>query len=128
MEVGQRSDGRMVDGHVAVTGEVSKGIVKPVGGVPSKVEAAEHAGLTTVLIPSENQLERFEHTTIQVVPIARLEEALERMLLPLQAALPEKEPTLPQPVGTSILQRKGGSRSCLRSHSDRQQSHITGAL
>ena len=107
--------GRPVDGHVAVTGEVSVlGIVKPVGGVPSKVEAAEHAGLTTVLIPSENQLERFEHTTIQVVPIARLEEALERMLLPLQAALPEKEPTLPQPVGTSILaaEKAGAAPAC----------------
>ena len=90
------------------------GIVKPVGGVPSKVEAAEHAGLTTVLIPSENQLERFEHTTIQVVPIARLELALERLLLPLQAALPEKEPTLPQPVSASILaaEKAGAAPAC----------------
>ena len=96
--------GRPVDGHVAVTGEVSVlGNIKPVGGVPSKVEAAEHAGLTTVLIPSENQLERFEHTTIQVFPISRLEEALERMLLPVQAAQPKKERPLPQPMVAPIL-------------------------
>ena len=75
--------GRPVDGRLAVTGEVSvRGLVKPVGGVPGKVEAAEHAGLTTVLIPYENRMERFEHTTIEVVPIRTLEEALERMLLP----------------------------------------------
>lgn len=74
--------GRPIDGHVAVTGEVSvRGFVKPVGGVPGKVEAAERAGLTTVLIPIDNRLERFEHTTIEVVPIATLEEAIDRMLL-----------------------------------------------
>ena len=76
--------GRPVDGSVAVTGEVSVlGLVKPVGGVPGKVEAAERAGLTTVLIPVDNQLERFEHTTIEVRPIRTLKEALERMLLPV---------------------------------------------
>lgn len=75
--------GRPVDGRVAVTGEVSVlGLVKPVGGVPGKVEAAERAGLSTVLIPADNQLERFEHTTIEVHPIRTLKEALERMLLP----------------------------------------------
>lgn len=90
--------GRPVDGHVAVTGEVSVlGAVKAVGGVPSKVEAAERAGLTTVLIPSENRLERFEHTTIRVQPISTLEEALERMLLPVQSALTEQ----PSPVAAA---------------------------
>jgi len=75
--------GRAVDGTMAVTGEVSvRGLVKPVGGVPGKVEAAEHAGLKKVLIPAENRLERFEHTTIDVVPITTLQEALEAMLLP----------------------------------------------
>ena len=74
--------GQPVDGRVAVTGEVSvRGLVKPVGGVPSKVEAAERAGLTTVLIPYENKLERFEHTAIEVVPVKTLREALDRMLL-----------------------------------------------
>lgn len=89
--------GRPVDGRMAVTGEVSvRGLVKPVGGVPGKVEAAEHAGLTTVLIPNENRLERFEHTTIEVVPISTLSEALERMLLPAGASVSEA----PVPVQT----------------------------
>lgn len=89
--------GRPVNGHMAVTGEVSVlGMVKPVGGVPGKVEAAERAGLTTVLIPADNQLERFEHTTIRVKPITTLKQALEAMLLP--ASETQKAQTSSQPV------------------------------
>jgi Lon-like ATP-dependent protease len=96
--------GRPVDGRVAVTGEVSVlGLVKPVGGVPGKVEAAERAGLSTVLIPTDNQLERFEHTTIEVSPIRTLKEALERMLLP--AADVSKEETRILPHGAEPLQQ-----------------------
>ena len=89
--------GRPVDGRIAVTGEVSvRGLVKPVGGVPGKVEAAEQAGLTTVLIPMENRMERFEHTTIEVVPVSTLQEALDRMLLPAQS------PIQPQSIPAAV--------------------------
>ncbi len=74
--------GRPVNGSVAVTGEVSvRGLVKPVGGVPAKVEAAERAGLKKVLIPVDNQLERLEQTWIEVTAISTLQEALDLMLL-----------------------------------------------
>ena len=96
--------GRPVDGHVAVTGEVSvRGLVKPVGGVPGKVEAAERAGLTTVLIPADNRLERFEHTTIEVVPINTLEEAIDRMLLPVSAIAREDAPAAPGITPVPVL-------------------------
>ena len=96
--------GKPVDGTIAVTGEVSvRGLVKPVGGVPGKVEAAEHAGLTKVLIPVENRLERFEHTTIEVVPITTLEEALDTMLLPAESIRQEAQLTMPVPVPASVL-------------------------
>ena len=96
--------GKPVDGTIAVTGEVSvRGLVKPVGGVPGKVEAAEHAGLTKVLIPMENRLERFEHTTIEVVPITTLEEALDTMLLPAESIRQEAQLTMPVPVPASVL-------------------------
>lgn len=102
--------GHPVDGHVAVTGEVSVlGAVKPVGGVPGKVEAAERAGLTTVLIPEDNRLERFEHTTIEVKPIRTLKEALDRMLLPVLSlenpqsnAAPERTPSTAAPMPVLI--------------------------
>lgn len=94
--------GRPVDGNVAVTGEVSVlGEVRPVGGVPAKVEAAEQAGLTEVLIPAENRLERFEHTTIRVTPVCHLKDALERMLLPADFAEAEETNEKPEePSGT----------------------------
>jgi len=96
--------GKPVDGTIAVTGEVSvRGLVKPVGGVPGKVEAAEHAGLTKVLIPVENRLERFEHTTIEVVPITTLEEALDTMLLPVESIRQEAQLTMPVPVPANVL-------------------------
>ncbi len=96
--------GRPVNGNIAVTGEVSvRGLVKPVGGVPGKVEAAEHAGLSKVLIPIENQLERFEHTTIDVVPIATLEEALAAMLLPVEAAQQQTEMPAASSMPAAVL-------------------------
>lgn len=96
--------GKPVDGTIAVTGEVSvRGLVKPVGGVPGKVEAAEHAGLTKVLIPMENRLERFEHTTIEVVPITTLEEALDTMLLPAESIHQEAQIAMPAPVPAAVL-------------------------
>ena len=96
--------GRPVDGHVAVTGEVSvRGLVKPVGGVPGKVEAAERAGLSTVLIPQDNRMERFERTTIEVCPIATLEEALTRMLLPASAQAPADSAAVPAQAPVPVL-------------------------
>ena len=78
--------GRPVDGTMAVTGEISvRGRVKPVGGVPSKVDAAQRAGLNRVLVPRENDLEQFGDCAIEVTPIDTLEEAIELMLLPLGA-------------------------------------------
>ena len=75
--------GRPVDGSLAVTGEVSvRGRVMPVGGVPQKVEAARRAGLTRVLVPRENRLERFDALDMEIIALDTLEEALEMMLLP----------------------------------------------
>lgn len=93
--------GRPVDGSTAVTGEVSvRGLVKPVGGVPGKVEAAAHAGLKKVLIPNENRLERFANAAIEVVPITTLKEALDMMLMPETAnvILPEIASAVPAPL------------------------------
>lgn len=75
--------GRPLDGATAVTGEIGVlGAVKPVGGVPAKVEAARRAGLARVLVPRENDLERFREAGIQVIPVDHLSQAAELMLLP----------------------------------------------
>ncbi|MDR2505526.1 MAG: ATP-dependent protease LonB [Oscillospiraceae bacterium] len=73
--------GVAADGTTAMTGEVSvRGEIKPVGGVPAKIEAAERAGLSRVLIPRANWQERFRDMGIDVVPVDRLETALNMML------------------------------------------------
>ena len=67
-----------VRGDLAMTGEVSvQGRVLPVGGVSEKIGAAIRAGLCTVLIPQENDCLRYRALPIQVVPISRLEDALQ---------------------------------------------------
>ncbi|MFO7245447.1 MAG: ATP-dependent protease LonB [Thermaerobacter sp.] len=63
---------------VAMTGEVSvQGWVKPVGGIPAKIDAARHAGADTVVIPSENHQEIGDRQHPRVVPVTRLAEALD---------------------------------------------------
>lgn len=74
--------GRPCDNRVAMTGEVSiRGLVKPVGGVPAKVEAARLAGCRRVLIPRENFQAQFEHLDgLSVEVVDTLEEVLDTAL------------------------------------------------
>ncbi|MCY0880491.1 MAG: ATP-dependent protease LonB, partial [Firmicutes bacterium] len=67
---------------VAVTGELSiHGQVKPVGGVRSKVAAAQQAGCRKVLVPKENFAEAASlQQHIAVIPVDTLEQALQHVL------------------------------------------------
>ncbi len=97
--------GRPVDGSCAVTGEISvHGLVKPVGGVAAKVDAARKAGLTRVLVPRENYLERFDGMDIDVTPIDSLQQALDALLLPV--ALREEQAESPA-LGVTALVAAG---------------------
>jgi Lon-like ATP-dependent protease len=90
--------GRAVDGETALTGEVSvRGEVRPVGGVPSKVEAAKRAGLKRVLVPRENFMQRFHGEGVEVVPLDTLEEALQLMFVE------QEHRTLPQGAAAAEL-------------------------
>ncbi len=47
---------RLVDGHIAMTGEITlKGKVLPIGGLKEKLLAAKNAGMQKVLVPAENR-------------------------------------------------------------------------
>ena len=72
--------GRAVDNWLAMTGEISvHGIVKPVGGVISKVEAARRAGIKRVIIPKDNWLSLFDtYTEIEIIAVKDLNEVFER--------------------------------------------------
>jgi len=72
-----------VNNYVAMTGEISvHGIVKPVGGVSSKIEAARNAGIKRVLIPQDNWLNTFSSLAdIEVAPVRNLNDVLQFALI-----------------------------------------------
>jgi len=71
-----------INNVIAMTGEVSiRGLIKPVGGVPAKVNAALKAGAKKVLIPKENYQNIFTKITgIEIIPITTLEEAIDNSM------------------------------------------------
>ncbi|MFP4250664.1 MAG: endopeptidase La [Armatimonadota bacterium] len=81
---------RPVREDVAMTGEISlHGSVLPIGGVREKVLAAHRAGMTTVLLPEENERdmangERFPSEVfedLEIVYVTKMDEVLERALV-----------------------------------------------
>ncbi len=72
-----------VSNTVAMTGEISiRGLVRPVGGVAAKIEAAREAGAKLVIIPKENWQETFSQLDgVKVVPVERFEDVLRLSLV-----------------------------------------------
>jgi len=79
---------------VAMTGEISlRGRVMPIGGLKEKLLAAHRGGLTTVLIPKDNEKDLPEipdnvKKGLTIIPVIRVDEvlqhALERPLTPIE--------------------------------------------
>ncbi len=94
--------GLTVDNKVAMTGEVSiRGLVKPVGGIVVKVEAARQAGAEKIFIPVENYQEIFkEYVGVEVIPVERLEEVIRAALIYPQTVERKLELTNPAPLET----------------------------
>ncbi len=72
-----------IDHRVAMTGELSiHGRVKPIGGVIAKIEAAQQAGCSRVIIPAENyQAILREIKDIEIIPVSHLDEVFQHALL-----------------------------------------------
>ncbi len=89
-----------VDNKVAMTGELSiRGLVKPVGGIVAKVEAARQAGAIKIIIPAENYQEMFKELSgVQVIPVERLEELIRVALVSLPPLEKKFEKTTPSPL------------------------------
>lgn len=71
-----------VDNKVAMTGEITLyGDVKPVGGINSKVSAAEKAGVSTVLIPAANYQNILKnYKNIRIIPVKNIREVFKYAL------------------------------------------------
>lgn len=71
-----------VDNLVAITGEVSiSGEVKPVGGVPAKIEAACQAGIKKIIIPRENWQESFNRFDAEIITAKDIREVIEHAVV-----------------------------------------------
>lgn len=67
-----------IDGDIAMTGELSiRGMVKPVGGVVAKVEAARLAGIKKVLIPKDNWQDLYNNMDIEVIAVDEISQVIE---------------------------------------------------
>jgi ATP-dependent Lon protease len=75
-----------------MTGEITlRGRVLPVGGVREKVLAAHRAGIKTVIIPIKNTKDLVDvpekaRNDLNIVPVERLDEALDIALAPPRKA------------------------------------------
>ncbi|HZC37604.1 MAG TPA: S16 family serine protease, partial [Sphingomicrobium sp.] len=93
---------------VAMTGEITlRGRVLPIGGLKEKLLAALRGGITTVLIPAENEKDLVEipasvKEALEIVPVSHVDEVLARALTePLQAIEwtdPDEHAAEPPPV------------------------------
>ena len=77
--------GVAVTPKAAMTGEVSlQGEVKPIGGLPEKLMAAQRAGVKTVFIPAENEEDLRDvaqevREQLEIIPVRQVQEVLEHL-------------------------------------------------
>ena len=74
--------GQPIRQDTAVTGEISlQGRVRPVGGVFEKAYGAKQAGISRLIIPSENtKVIPKHHLGLEIFPVSRAQEALDLLL------------------------------------------------
>ncbi len=75
--------GLSVNQGLALTGEISiRGLIKPVGGVSAKIEAARRAGMTRVLVPRENWQRTWARLSdMEVTPVDSFDQVLELAII-----------------------------------------------
>jgi ATP-dependent Lon protease len=90
--------------EVAMTGEITlRGKVLPIGGVKEKLLAAHRAGITTIIIPKENEKDLAEIPAdvieaLQINAVETMDEVLQIALERLAAPPPEVNPEMTAPV------------------------------
>ncbi len=83
-----------VKAEVAMTGEITlRGEVLPIGGLKEKLLAAHRGGITTVLIPAENEKDLAEipdniKSKLKIIPVRWIDQVLEVALAHQPAPLP----------------------------------------
>lgn len=89
--------GRPVRRDVAMTGEITlRGRVLPIGGVKEKVLGAHRAGISTVLLPKQNEADIEDipedvRQALEFQSVSTLDEVFETALVHARTARPERE-------------------------------------
>ncbi len=79
--------GRKVSSHLGMTGEVTlRGAVLPIGGLKEKAIAAKRSGLTTILIPQENErdiedIPQEVRDSLKIIPVKNVKDVLSKALM-----------------------------------------------
>jgi ATP-dependent Lon protease len=90
--------------EVAMTGEITlRGRILPIGGLKEKLLAALRSGLTTVIIPAENEKDLAEipdnvKSGLKIMPVANVEEVLKIALVRSPEPIVWDEPELVTPA------------------------------
>lgn len=94
-----------IHNEVALTGEISiHGRVKPVGGVYTKIKAAQKAGVKKVIIPEDNMESIFhEIEGVEVIPVASIKQVFELALIKIHN---KEKSNLPETAFSYQEQRK----------------------
>jgi ATP-dependent Lon protease len=94
--------GRKIDRRLAMTGEITlRGDVLPIGGLKEKLLAARAAGIRTVLLPRDNRRDLSElpatlRKELELVTVERMDEVVERALLPAGRTSGRVAPIVPR--------------------------------
>ena len=92
--------GRPVRKDVAMTGEITlRGRVLPIGGVKEKVLGAHRAGITTIILPKENEADMEDipeevRNSLKFHCVSTLDEVFDIALMPVPTAAPVKKTLL----------------------------------
>ncbi len=113
--------GRAVRRDIAMTGEISlRGKVLAIGGLREKTMAAYSAGVTTVLIPADNEKDLDEldvavRENVRIIPCRTLDEVLGFALLPAKKVAKEEKSANTESIEDFIpLTKKGAAVSVRR--------------
>jgi ATP-dependent Lon protease len=114
--------GNAVRRDVAMTGEVTlRGRVLPIGGLKEKLLAALRGGITTVLIPAENEKDLADIPAsitdgLEIVPVSHVDEVLARALVSPIAPIEwtEADELAAEPVAALAQRGEPGGEGVIR--------------
>lgn len=111
-----------VRANVAMTGEITlRGEILPIGGLKEKLLAAHRGGITTVLIPSENEKDLVEipnniKKNLNIKPVHWIDEVLEHALQYMPSPINYEAESVGATAATTRPIKKSKSRAKITAH------------